>query len=159
VAGFQAPIDGWFSAPNDTKSVFAKALNYLRNHWDALNVFVEDGRTPIDNNDAEQMMKQIAVGRKNWLFIGSVEAGHRAAILHTIVSTALRNDLDVFAYVNDVLKQLLAGSTDYRSLRADVWKQSHPEHVRAYRADERRDAADRQRFHRATRRLAASSAG
>ena len=136
------------------KSEFAEAVNYLRNHWDALNLYVTDGRLPIDNNDAEQLMKQIAVGRKNWLFFGSVEAGNRAATLHTIVSTALRNDLDVCAYLKDVLDQLLAGSTDYHSLRADVWKQSHPQHVREYRADERRDAAERRRFQRATRRVA-----
>ena len=136
------------------KSVFAEAVNYLRNHWQALNVYVTDGRMPIDNNDLEQLMKQIAVGRKNWLFIGSVEAGNRAAIVQTIVSTALRNDLDVWAYVKDVLDQLLAGSADYHSLRADVWKELHPEHIRSYRVDERRDAADRQRFRRAGRRLA-----
>jgi transposase len=135
------------------KSVFAEAVNYLRNHWQALNLYVTDGRMPIDNNDVEQLMKQIAVGRKNWLFVGSVEAGNRAAILQTIVSTALRNDLDVWAYVKDVLDQLLAGSADYHSLRADVWKELHPEHIRTYRADERRDAADRQRFRRASRRL------
>ena len=135
------------------KSVFAGALGYLRNHWDALNLYVTDGRMPIDNNDVEQLMKQIAVGRKNWLFIGSLEAGARTAILQTIVSTALRNDLDVRAYVKDVLDQLLTGSTDYHSLRADVWKGSHPNDVRTYRADERRDAADRQRFRRASRRL------
>ena len=140
------------------KSVFAEALNYLRNHWQALNVYVADGRMPIDNNDLEQLMKQIAVGRKNWLFIGSVEAGNRAAILQTIVSTALRNDLDVWAYVKDVLDQLLAGSADYHSLRADVWKELHPEHIRNYRVDERRDAADRQRFRRAGRRLACTQA-
>jgi len=135
------------------KSVFAEAVNYLRNHWQPLNVYVTDGRMPIDNNDLEQLMKQIAVGRKNWLFVGSVEAGNRAAILQTIVSTALRNDLDVWAYVKDVLDQLLAGSTDYHSLRADVWKELHPEYIRTYRVDERRDAADRQRFRRASRRL------
>jgi transposase len=118
-----------------------------------------DGRMPIDNNDVEQLMKQIAVGRKNWLFVGSVEAGNRAAILQTIVSTALRNDLDVWAYVKHVLDQLLAGSTDFHSLRADVWKESHPEHIRTYRADERRDAADRQRFRRAGRRLAGHTPG
>ncbi|MHB8638149.1 MAG: IS66 family transposase [Fimbriimonadaceae bacterium] len=136
------------------KSVFAEAVNYLRNHWQALNLYVTDGRMPIDNNDVEQLMKQIAVGRKNWLFLGSVEAGNRAAILQTIVSTALRNDLDVWAYVKDVLDQLLAGSADYHSLRADVWKELHPESIRTYRVDERRDAADRQRFRRAGRRLA-----
>jgi len=141
------------------KSVFAEAVNYLRNHWQPLNVYVTDGRMPIDNNDLEQLMKQIAVGRKNWLFVGSVEAGNRAAILQTIVSTALRNDLDVWAYVKDVLDQLLAGSADYHSLRADVWKELHPEYIRTYRADERRDAADRQRFRRASRRLARRTPG
>jgi hypothetical protein len=46
-----------------------------------LSVFLGDGRVPIDNNETEQLMKQVATGRKNWLFIGSVEAGYRAAIL------------------------------------------------------------------------------
>ncbi len=118
-----------------------------------MQVFLSDGRLPIDNNDVEQLMKQVAVGRKNWLFVGSVEAGVRAATLLTIVSTAVRNDLDVWAYINDVLGQLLSGSTDYASLRADVWKQSHPESIRNYRSHERRDAADRRRFRRARRRL------
>ena len=75
------------------------------------------------------------------------------ATLLTIISTALRNDLDVWAYIKDILDKLLAGCTDYESLRADVWKQSHPEAIRQYRADERRDQADRQRFGRAQRRL------
>lgn len=53
------------------KSVFAEALGYLVNHWEALQVFLSDGRLPIDNNDVEQLMKQVAIGRKNWLFVGS----------------------------------------------------------------------------------------
>jgi transposase len=139
------------------KSIFAEALAYLCNHWDALGVFVTDGRMPIDNNDVEQLMKQVALGRKNWLFLGSLEAGTRAATLLTLVSTAVRNHLDVWAYLQDALQQLLSGSTNYQSLHADVWKQSHPEAVRTYRADERRDAADRQRYQRARRRLPARS--
>jgi hypothetical protein len=58
----------------------------------------------------------------------------------------------VWAYVKDVLDQLLAGSTDYESLRPDVWKQSHPEFIREYRELERRDRADRQQARRAHRR-------
>lgn len=135
------------------KSNFAEAIGYLHNHWDALNVYVTDGGLPIDNNEVEQLMKQVAIGRKNWLFIGSLEAGTRAATLLTIVSTAVRNDLNVWAYLKDVLAQLLGGSTDYAALRADVWKNSHPEAVRSYRAEERRDQADRQRYQRASRRL------
>lgn len=138
------------------KSVFAEALGYLRNHWPALLLYTTDGLIPIDNNDVEQLMKQVATGRKNWLFKGSVEAGNRAATLLTLISSAVRHDLDAGAYLKDTLDQLLAGSTDYTSLRADVWKQSHPEHVRAYRREERQEASDRRTKRRALRRLAQS---
>jgi hypothetical protein len=56
-----------------------------------------------------------------------------------------------------VVDQLLSGSTDYHAMRADVWKETHPEAVRVYRADERRDAADRRRDRRAHRRLLTSA--
>ena len=136
------------------KSDFAAAVNYIRNHWEQLQLYTTNGLIPIDNNDVEQLMKQVATGRKNWLFIGSADAGERAANLLTLVSTAHRHDLDVWMYLKDALDQLLAGSTDYQSLRADVWKLSHPEAVRTYRSEERRDTADRNRLTRAQRRLA-----
>jgi transposase len=154
LARIRAYLDSEVASRILPKSSLGEALAYLRNHWEALNVFLSDGRMPIDNNEVEQLMKQVALGRKNWLFLGSVDAGNRTATSLTIISTALRNDLDVCVYVKDVLDQLLAGSTDYHSLRADVWKQSHPESVRNYRADERRDAADRRQYRRAQRRLA-----
>lgn len=140
------------------KSQLGKALGYLRNHWEPLQLYLTDGLMPIDNNDVEQLMKQVAVGRKNWLFIGSVAAGERAADFLTLVSSALRNDLDVWAYIKDVLDQLLAGSTDYESLRPDIWKASHPEATRQYRSEERRDRADRKQFRRAHRRREAAAA-
>jgi hypothetical protein len=136
------------------KSDFAQAVNYLNNHWEQLNLFTTDGRIPIDNNDVEQLMKQVAVGRRNWLFLGSPDAGDRAATLLTLISTAVRHDLDVWAYLKDALDQLLAGSTDYHSLRPDVWKLSHPQFVRTCRAEERRDTVNRTRLTRAQRRLA-----
>jgi len=134
------------------KSRFGQALGYLRHHWDPLQLYLTDGLMPIDNNDVEQLMKQVALGRKNWLFIGSVAAGERAADFLTLVSSAVRNDLDVWAYVKDALDQLLAGSTDYHSLRPDIWRESHGEAVRTYRTKERRDRADRKQFRRAQRR-------
>lgn len=104
------------------------------------------------NNEVEQLMKQVAIGRKNWLFVGSVAAGERAADFLTLTSSAIRNDLDVWAYVKDVLDQLLAGSTNYHTLRPDVWKQSHPDAIRTYRTAERRDRAARTHFRRVLRR-------
>ena len=138
------------------KSDLAAAIGYIKNNWDALLVFTTNGSVPTDNNDVEQLMKQVALGRKNWLHIGSPAAGDRAATWMTIISTALRNDLDVTAYINDILARLLAGCTDYASLRADVWKAAHPQHVRTYRIEERRDAADRTRLRRAQRRIKAA---
>jgi transposase len=137
------------------KSDFAEALRYLRNHWQALNVYVRDGRLPIDNNSVEQLMKQVAMGRKAWLFVCSVAGGEQSAKMMTLVSSARRHDLDVRVYVKDVLDQMLAGSTDYHSLLPDVWKQQHPEAVRHYRVQERRDKAERKQLNAARRRLAA----
>ena len=68
------PLAGAPAAAVLPKSRFAGALGYLRNHWEPLQVYLSDGRLPIDNNDVEQLMKQVALGRKNWLFIGSVAA-------------------------------------------------------------------------------------
>lgn len=72
----------------------------------------------------------------------------------TIVATALRNELDVSAYLYDVLRRALAGETDWADLAPHAWKVEHPEAVRAYRQEERRQAADRKRTRRARRRLA-----
>jgi transposase len=137
------------------KSDFAEALRYLRNHWEALNGYVQDGRIPIDNNSVEQLMKQVAMGRKAWLFVCSVAGGEQSAKMMTLVSSARRHDLDVWVYTKDVLDQLLAGSTDYHSLLPDTWKQRHPEAVRAYRVEERRDKAERKQLNAARRRFAA----
>lgn len=137
------------------KSDFAEALRYLRNHWTALNVYVGDGRIPIDNNSVERLMKQVAMGRKAWLFVCSVAGGEQSAKMMTLVSSARRHDLDVWVYVKDVLDQLLAGSTDYQRLLPDIWKQRRPEAIRAYRVEERRDKADRKQLATARRRLAA----
>jgi hypothetical protein len=75
----------------------------------------------------------------------------------TLVSSAIRNDLDVAAYVKDTLDRLLACDTDFHAMRPDVWKQSHPEAVRMYRQEERRDRADAKQTRRDRRRRAATT--
>lgn len=154
-------LDEWLKSKSATdvlpKSKLGEALGYLRNQWEPLQTYLTDGRIPIDNNEVEQLMKQVAIGRKNWLFIGSMAAGHRAADFLTLVSSAVRNDLDVWAYLKDVLDRLLAGDTDYAALRPDVWRQAHPEAIREYRVAERRDRADRKQRRRVHRRRRANS--
>ncbi|MBM3271496.1 MAG: IS66 family transposase, partial [Candidatus Sericytochromatia bacterium] len=134
-AAMRAWLDGDAARRVLPKSRLGEAIRYLNNQWDALSVFLTDGRVPFDNNLTEQLMKQVATGRKNWLFVGSVEAGYRAAILLTIVSTAHRHHLDVWLYVRDVLDRLLSGERDLASLRADRWGLAHPEAVRQHRVE------------------------
>lgn len=137
------------------KSDMAEALRYIRNHWNALNLYATDGRIPIDNNRVEQLMREVALGRKNWLFVGNVEAGERAARLMTLVSSAKRHHLDVWMYLKDILDQFLGGETDYSKFAPDVWKAAHPEAVRTYREEESRYKADRKTVSRAKRIIAA----
>jgi hypothetical protein len=93
-------------------------------------------------------MKQVALGRKAWLFVSNVAAGERSAKMMTLVSSARRHDLDVRAYLEDILKQLVGGCTDYERLLPEHWAKDHPEAIRQYRQEERRDKADRtQRCH------------
>jgi transposase len=146
-------LDGEAAERALPKSDLGEAVRYLRNQWDALCVFLSDPRVPIDNNETEQLMKQVATGRKNWLFIGSVEAGYRASILLTIVSTAHRHHLDVWLYVKDVLDRLLSGDHDLAAMRADRWAADHPDATRPYRVDEARYRADTKATRRARRRL------
>ncbi|GIW97275.1 MAG: hypothetical protein KatS3mg111_0608 [Pirellulaceae bacterium] len=134
------------------KSDFGKAIQYIKNHWGPLRRYLDDPHVPIDNNDTEQLMKQVAIGRKNWLFAGSVKGGERTAGLLTLVSSALRNDLDVWSYIKDVLDQLLAGNTNYESLLPWHWRHEHPEAVREHRIQERKERTDRKRERRVRRR-------
>ena len=115
--------------------------------------YLNDGRLPIDNNDTEQVMRQVALGRKNWLFADSVLGGERNAGFLTLVSSALRNDLDAWVYEKDVLDQLLAAQTDYEPLLPWNWAASHPGAIRQYRVEERRQSSTRQTETRAVRRL------
>lgn len=138
------------------KSKLGQALGYLRNNWRALKRFLSDARLPIDNNEAERDLRRVAVGRKNWLFVGSEEGGERTAIILTIVASAHRHDLDVWAYLRDVLERLAKGEDNLEELLPDVWKAKHPQHVRNFRAEERQHRADERRYRRAKRRIKAA---
>ena len=84
----------------------ARALAYTLRRWDALARHAEDGRYPIDNNTIENAIRPIALGRKNWLFAGSEQAGKRAAAIMSLVATAKANGLDPHAWLTDTLTRL-----------------------------------------------------
>jgi transposase len=149
----RAWLDGPIAKSLLPSSKLGQATTYVRNHWEALIAYAQDSRLPIDNNWVERLMKRVAIGRKNWLFIGSVRAGMRNAKLMSLVSSAHRHDLDVQAYLEDVIRHMNAGTARPAQLLPELWKQSHPDFIRSYRAEERRDKAE-QAHRRATTRRA-----
>ncbi len=72
----------------------------------------------------------------------------------TIVSSAIRNDLDVRSYLEDLLNELLSGNRDYESLRPDTWAASHPDSIRGHRQQQREEHNIRRERDRLRRRLA-----
>jgi transposase len=141
------------------KSALGKALTYARNRRAALRRYVSDGRLTIDNEVSERTLRLQAIGRKNWEFLGSPEAGPRAAVRFTILAGAKRHRLEPWAYVRDVLLRLSAGETDLEALLPDRWGASHPEHVLKHRLDESRRKAARQKEKRQRRRASSSRKG
>src|SRR4029077_13649220 len=88
------------------KSPMGEAIGYALNNWPALCRYTEAGFLAIDNNVAEREMKRIAIGRKNYLFVGSPEGGETAALLIRFPSTCHRRGVEPWAYLQDVLTRL-----------------------------------------------------
>jgi transposase len=91
------------------KSELAEAFRYTIKRQEALSHFVTDARLEIDNNIAENAMRGIALGRKNYLFAGSDVGGERAASLYTIVQTTKLNGANPEAYLRDTLTKIADG--------------------------------------------------
>jgi hypothetical protein len=101
---------------------------YALNNWEALNRFVEDGNLTIDNNRAENALRKIAIGRKNWLFLGSETGGKTASIFASIVASCNRHGIDPCAYLKDIFGRLAANpEVDLSILMPDTWRQHQTE--------------------------------
>jgi transposase len=126
------------------KSALAKAVWYARNQWRALRRYTEDGRLTIDNNISERTLRHQAIGRKNWLFLGSQQAGPRAAVLFTILAGAKRHRIEPWTYLRELLLRLHDDDPRLDEMLPDQWALQHPEAVLTYRLEEsRRKAAAR----------------
>ncbi|MCP1489913.1 hypothetical protein J3D48_006323 [Pseudomonas fluorescens] len=88
------------------KSALGGAIFYALNRWQALTLYCNDGRIEIDNNTAERALRAVALGRKNFLFVGSDAGGERAAAIYSLVGSAKLNDLNPQAYLTHVLERI-----------------------------------------------------
>jgi hypothetical protein len=105
------------------KSPMGEAVSYALNNWEALRRYTEAGFLAIDNNVAEREMKRIAIGRKNWLSIGSPRGGQTAAVLFSFTSTCQRLGVEPWAYLQDVLTRLpMMPARELAALLPDHWQ-------------------------------------
>lgn len=102
-------LHAWMIAQRDVVpegSAISRALDYSLKRWAALSRYLDDGAVPIDNNWAENQIRPWALGRKNWLFAGSLRSGKRAAAIMSLIQSARLNGHDPYAYLKDVLSRL-----------------------------------------------------
>jgi transposase len=88
------------------KSDLGGAIKYALVRWDALTLFSRDGRVEIDNNSAERSIRPVVLGRRNYMFAGSDAGGQRAAIIYSLIGTALLNAVEPYAYLRHVLERI-----------------------------------------------------
>ncbi|MET2830909.1 IS66 family transposase [Mesorhizobium shangrilense] len=91
------------------RSTLAEAARYALSRWDGLTRFLHDGRIELDTNPVERAIRPVALGRKNHLFAGSDGGGHRWAVLCSLIETCKLNDVEPYAYLQDVLARMVDG--------------------------------------------------
>ena len=105
-----------------------KAVRYLLNQGDDLETYLHHGQVEIDNNGIERDVRPLAVGRKNWLFIGSPEAGERTAVILSLLISARHHGVDPESYLRDLIERLPTCGSDETSLRQllpENWAAAH----------------------------------
>jgi hypothetical protein len=88
------------------KSPMGQAIHHALNQWPTLVRFLDHGEVQIDNNLVENAIRPTAIGKKNWLFFGSEEAGQRSAVIYTLIENCKRHGVEPYTYLKDVLERL-----------------------------------------------------
>jgi transposase len=88
------------------KGPLGQAISYALNQWERLLCFLDNVNIPVDNNASESALRIVALGRKNFLFVGDVEFGDHLAILYSLVSTCEVRDIDPVEYLKDVIMRI-----------------------------------------------------
>ena len=112
-----AAFGAWLSAQRlrvSAKSRLGEKLAYIHNHWDGLQTFLKDGRVEIDSNAVENLVRPIALNRKNALFAGHDEGGRAWGRIASLIETAKINGIEPFAYLKATLEAIAAGHPQKR---------------------------------------------
>ena len=110
-----------------------KAITYAYTRWDNMMRYLEDGMLLLDNNLAENEIRPITLGRKNYLFCGNHEAAENMAVVCSLLATCRNHDVNPRDYLNDVIGQMpyhaKASHEELIGLLPHKWKLTHPEAV------------------------------
>ena len=108
-----------------------KAITYAYTRWDNMMRYLEDGMLLLDNNLAENEIRPITLGRKNYLFCGNHEAAENMAVVCSLLATCRNHDVNPRDYLNDVIGQMpyhaKASHEELIGLLPHKWKLTHPE--------------------------------
>ncbi len=114
-------------------SLIGKAITYAYTRWDNMMRYLEDGRLLLDNNLAENEIRPVTLGRKNYLFCGNHEAAQNMAVVCSLLSTCRNHDVNPRDYLNDVISQMpchtKASYEELLQLLPHKWKLTHPESI------------------------------
>jgi len=108
------------------RSALAETLRYTIKRHTALTRFATDARLEPDNNIAENAMRGIVLGRRNWLLAGSDAGGRRAAAMYSILQTAKLNDVNPEAYLTNTLDRIAQGHPINRISELMPWAYQPP---------------------------------
>jgi transposase len=104
------------------KSLLGRAARYIVNNFRPLGLFLRTPLVPIDNNRSEAALRRVALGRKNFLFVGHAEAGERLAGLYSLVASCEANGVNPIAYLTDVLTRIDRPGEKVDDLLPDAWR-------------------------------------
>ena len=107
------------------KNLIGKAIGYMLSRWNALTVFLKDGRVELSNNLVENRFRKLALGRRNWLFTKSEDGARNLAAIYSVLGTCELNGINPYVYLCDLLEKLPArNSNDIDDLLPMNWKPS-----------------------------------
>ena len=110
-----------------------KAITYAYTRWDNMMRYLDDGRLLLDNNLAENEIRPITLGRKNYLFCGNHEAAQNMAVVCSLLATCRNHDVNPRDYLNDIISQMpyhtKASHDELSGMLPHKWKLKHPESV------------------------------
>jgi len=87
------------------KSLLGKAVTYATNQWQYLTKYVKHGEAEISNCRVENQIRPFALGRRNWLFLGTEHSANKAAVLYSLIQTCIINKIEPYRYLRYVLEQ------------------------------------------------------